>query len=279
MKEIDPFDLSAWVKLIADRNVSFVSSWSFEHPGGYACQSHAHSVFEIVYHFSGCGEIFVNGENVRYESGGCSIYSPQLEHRQKNLTSGRDICLLIAVEEPNPPPLFVYIPELGDSRIRDNIDYLSGLEHQGDPLLDAIWNCAGKELLLSLLRYRMNMSAREGMSNAQIYAHTARRMILQNLDSNSNFSAIARKIGVSEDYLRHVFRECFGIPMCQFQMQKRLEKAQKMLFYSNLTLKEIAEFCGFANERYLCRVFKQHTQMTPGAFKRKAMFTGNSLKE
>ncbi len=48
----------------------------------------------------------------------------------------------------------------------------------------------------------------------------------------------------------------------------RIDKAKLLLLSTDLKLQNIAQMCGFKNEYYFSRVFKEREDMAPGAFRR-----------
>ena len=44
----------------------------------------------------------------------------------------------------------------------------------------------------------------------------------------------------------------------------RLEEARNLLVYTGLSIKEIAERCGFTSDAYFCNCFRKHYKISPG---------------
>ena len=53
-----------------------------------------------------------------------------------------------------------------------------------------------------------------------------------------------------------------------YVMKKRMEKARRMLFNSELSIREIAEECGFSDNEYFSRCFKDYHGMSPTTWKK-----------
>ncbi len=85
-----------------------------------------------------------------------------------------------------------------------------------------------------------------------------------NLMRLSNESAF-----VNPDYLGKLFKKETGLKFNDFLLKIRIEKAMELLRESDLTLQEIAEKCGYAeNCAYFCVQFKKIQGMTPGEFRK-----------
>ena len=93
--------------------------------------------------------------------------------------------------------------------------------------------------------------------------------IIDNFNSIDSISDVALEIGISYDYLRHQFRDAYGMSMKQHLLNTRIEQAEQFLIYSPISLKQIAEECGFENDRYFNTSFKRHTGSTPGEYRKK----------
>jgi len=74
---------------------------------------------------------------------------------------------------------------------------------------------------------------------------------------------LAKKLGISEVYLRKLFSEHYGISPRQFIIDMRIQKAKSLLTNGTQTITSISEECGFSSLYHFCRAFKEKTGMTP----------------
>lgn len=79
---------------------------------------------------------------------------------------------------------------------------------------------------------------------------------------------IANAACVSISTLAGLFRRYLGVTIRESISQKRMESVRQMLIFSNKSISEIAEACGFTYSYYLAREFKKVHNMPPGAFRR-----------
>lgn len=78
-----------------------------------------------------------------------------------------------------------------------------------------------------------------------------------------------QKISRSVTYLRRKFNASVGISPAKYLNTVRIGHAKKLIarrLENYMSLSEIAEKCGFSDERYFTRVFKQYTGITPGEY-------------
>lgn len=84
---------------------------------------------------------------------------------------------------------------------------------------------------------------------------------ISNPEINNIF--LAKKLGISEVYLRKLFSVHYGTSPRQFIIDMRIQKAKSLLTNGNYTITSISEKCGFSSLYHFCRVFKDKTGMTP----------------
>lgn len=80
---------------------------------------------------------------------------------------------------------------------------------------------------------------------------------------------LAATIDLSQTQFSHAFKASTGMPPHRWQMHSRIRKVQKMLAARDMTLIEIANVAGFADQAHFTRVFKGLTGITPAEWRRK----------
>ena len=95
-----------------------------------------------------------------------------------------------------------------------------------------------------------------------------RREVLEALDSTPDVAHLARSRGMSRSHFSHHFRAVTGLPPARFVTQIRLEEVAHRLLETDRTLGIIAADTGFADAKHLCKVFRRHYHLSPGAFRR-----------
>lgn len=74
---------------------------------------------------------------------------------------------------------------------------------------------------------------------------------------------IARACSISESGLRQLFQEKLHISPTRCRLQMKVRRAQYLLESTDMTVNEISDALGFFDAAYFCRVFREHTGMTP----------------
>ncbi len=253
-------------RLLGEHALTFVCAWSQEsvHP----CPRHDHPVMELVYHPSGRGVTSLDdGSTLAYAEGGVVAYAARVAHDQIPSQRGTDVCVQLKVPRAITArlPKAAYYAPLSDPYVGEEFWSLSRTATQPDPSLRAVLNLRVTALLL-----RLHVSARQGDTAPDPqgdYLQRARHYLQNHFATIPHVAAVAEHAGVSEDYLRHLFRERAGTSLNQEINRLRVERAKELLRHSRLPLKNIAEQCGFQNERYFCTRFAAIAGVTPGAFR------------
>lgn len=97
-----------------------------------------------------------------------------------------------------------------------------------------------------------------------------KKYVMENLDGNLAMPALSRQMGVSESYLRAIFREGAGVSLGNFVRSVRLVQATYLLEEDQLDLGAIAETTGFGSLTSFTRAFRRMYDMTPSSYRKRA---------
>lgn len=93
-------------------------------------------------------------------------------------------------------------------------------------------------------------------------------MIDAALDTRLTIEMLAREVGLSPAHFARAFKETLGRAPHQYLLAQRLERARRLLESTALTLSDIAQRTGFADQAHFTRLFKRAFGTTPGALLR-----------
>jgi len=91
-----------------------------------------------------------------------------------------------------------------------------------------------------------------------IYSHLHTKITLDDLALRTKLSAT---------YVSKLFHKEVGVSVSQYIMKKRIEAAEKMLRYTDLTYTEIANSLCFCSESHFISVFKRYVKVTPREYR------------
>jgi AraC family transcriptional regulator len=87
--------------------------------------------------------------------------------------------------------------------------------------------------------------------------------INDNLDKDLKLAEIADQVGMSQYYFARLFKQSMGLPVYQYVLQCRVERAKQLLKQSELPIADIALAVGFTDHSQFTRHFKRIIGTTP----------------
>jgi AraC family transcriptional regulator len=158
------------------------------------------------------------------------------------------------------------------------------IEHIGWTLkADIDSNLAGGRLLRDSLgvalaarllqrHYRGSLPMREvrgGLSHTKLERVIAH--IEDNLASKLSLPGIAEIAGMSVSHLKTLFRNSTGVPVYEYVLRRRVERAQLLLRNQRFSIAEIAVATGFAHQSHLARHMHRILGYTPSSLRRRCV--------
>jgi len=97
---------------------------------------------------------------------------------------------------------------------------------------------------------------------------TFKQILRRNFKSMKKPSAFAEKMNISVSHLNDTVRSVTGFPVTYYIQQELMREAQRLLRYSDLAVKEIADILGFEDAQYFNRLFSKIMGISPGKFRK-----------
>lgn len=94
------------------------------------------------------------------------------------------------------------------------------------------------------------------------------RYIRNNANKNIQVSDVSKYAGLSKRVLERRFTEQLDRTPAQEIRRVRLDNAKQLLVKTDLSIPAISEFAGFGSPEYMAYVFRQHSKITPLAYRR-----------
>ena len=110
------------------------------------------------------------------------------------------------------------------------------------------------------------MHSFNGMRHA-LALKKAEDYILENFSKKLTLNGIAKAAGFSGPYFSKIFKDAMGENLTTYLNRLRVEKATSLLTNTNLTLCNIAQICGFADQSWFSKTFKYYNGKSPGKFR------------
>ena len=119
-------------------------------------------------------------------------------------------------------------------------------------------------LLLSETLYEKNST------NNQIYdIKVIKEYIDNNYLTNISLDKLSKKYYINKFYLTRLFKNTYGVTINNYINNKKITKAKELLRFSDLSINNISKECGFIDNNYFSRVFKQIESIAPKEYRDK----------
>jgi len=97
----------------------------------------------------------------------------------------------------------------------------------------------------------------------------AQRLIEDNYAAIDTVDTIAREVGISPRHFKRRFKSATGDLPLKYLQRIRIDAAKKRLETTRETIEEITWAVGYRDVSSFCRLFKQHTEISPRAYREK----------
>ena len=182
-------------------------------------------------------------------------YHAFLEHRKeqtplslsflKNLQKDLLQCFMIVLEQKE-----LYAHEISDALFRFPAHRLSELEAQIHSFFD------------QLRQGETVHQRKDTISNMLI------RYIDGHLSEPISRESLSKLVGLSPDYMSRIFKQETGIPLKEYIIEARLQKAARLLLTSKKSIAEISGEVGYPNFAYFSKLYKEHFGKPPSEVRR-----------
>ena len=110
-------------------------------------------------------------------------------------------------------------------------------------------------------------------NNTESYVHhkisLCKGMILSQLgDHGLNIKTLAKKLGISSDYLGRLFQKEAGCSLNHYIQNQRILMARELLTKSELDINQVCHLTGFIDPSYFTKVFKKIAQINPKEYRK-----------
>jgi len=236
-----------------------------EYPARYDNMITTHPFTELVYVLRGEGKIMGNKTSVTLGKGDVVLIPPDVTHRE--ITEKSPLTIFFAgFFEKNP----VFSA--------DSMHTFTNLSYTPKLLLQTILkenNSPHKDkneiisalLSVLLLFLRRGETLSTGKTVNGDCVSEAVTYMQQHPAQDIDLSGLSRRFNLNKNYFSAVFKKKTGVSPKRFQTALRIDVAQKMLFDSTRSIKEISEMVGFQDPYYFSRAFKKIAGMPPEAFR------------
>ena len=116
--------------------------------------------------------------------------------------------------------------------------------------------------------YNTESPSNKNLSRPAQISREFKKLLVQNVHTVKSPSEYASKLNVSEPYLNEVLKKVTGFSVSSWIQQEVVLEAKRLLYYSDLNVKEITHRLGYDDPAYFSRVFTNTAGSTPLAFRK-----------
>jgi AraC family transcriptional activator of pobA len=115
--------------------------------------------------------------------------------------------------------------------------------------------------------YSKLCTAEKGQSRPKQIAQDFKRLLSENFITEKSPTAYAQMLNISGAYLNESLNKITGMPVSYWITHEVMLEAKRLLYYTQLTVKEIAHQLGYDDHTYFSRLFKSTVNKTPLEFR------------
>ncbi len=91
------------------------------------------------------------------------------------------------------------------------------------------------------------------------------------LDAALTLRELAAEVGYSRSHFLRAFREATGVTPHRYLLNRRIERARRLLREAEMSIAQVASLCGFSSQAHLTLAFRKVCGLTPGEYRREAL--------
>ena len=235
-------------------------------------KSHAHPYYHLFYIQAGDFCFTVGGEAYRLTAGQTLLVPPQIDHGYVNETGAAGEYLEVK---------FARSATGGESPVQICDDPLAGmlcsriLQEYSD--LGKLADSSAVAYLQALLTTLQKDSRYREKPQQFLYLDASRfsplsRRIVHYLeahcDEELSLDALAAAMDYNKSYLCAAFKKDTGLTILDCQNMIRIRRAAELIVYSDHSLVQVSQLCGFSSVSHFNRVFLKYAGITPGQARR-----------
>lgn len=141
------------------------------------------------------------------------------------------------------------------SRMLENMDRL--LSYRDSEKLMSEW----KKMLLQAFSGRLGQED-SGRITEQIQA-----IVREEYRNDISLDELSKRVNMSPAYVSFLFKKETGFNLIKYITDYRMEKARKFLEDSQMKIVQVGKACGYENQPYFNRLFKNYYGMTPKQYR------------
>lgn len=161
-----------------------------------------------------------------------------------------------------------------------DVEELSKVEYLFDSIIeqlsvqpDNMWSCRARMSVIRIFDYAANLykEAFEINQESDTLIDCILTFIEFNLEKKFTIDDLCRWYNTNRTTLMTEFKHITGKTINEFVIDKRISVSKKILEFTNISIEELSEKCGFSSQSYFTRTFKRKTGLSPTQYRKQAI--------
>ena len=143
-------------------------------------------------------------------------------------------------------------------------------ERKHEKLYQAVLKDSGNALVaLVISQYLAQSKSADKLSRFELITKSFKALLETSFSTTKKPREYAQTLNISTAYLNECVKKTTGYSVSHQIQQRVILEAQRMLYHSNISIKEIATQLGYEDYAYFSRLFKKITGVTASSFQNK----------
>lgn len=231
--------------------------------------------FLLAIVLDGKGTLNYNGQNYRLEAGDCFFIDCRISHSYQSdnaepweLTwvhfNGCTTEEYYKLFTAQLPPVFHPVTT---SKLVSAVQEIMRLNAESYADTEVLTSGLLANLLTMLLT--VNSISEDGDTALQAKLKTVLAYIDANFTTDISLDELSHRFYISKYYLTREFKRAYGETIFQHIISLRVNYAKRLLRFTDKSVEEISELCGFNDQSYFSKQFKKAENVTCLAFRRR----------
>ncbi len=167
----------------------------------------------------------------------------------------------------------LYLQNMLYSIVKTMYDYYPGIESK--ELLvsaEALFSAGNSKELLKIYKDAMDkiflLMQKEGIDETRVIGKI-KNVVGKEYSKDISLNDMAEAVNLTPSYVSYIFKKETGQSLVKYITDVRMSKAKKLLEESDLKILQIAKRCGYENQSYFNRLFKNYYGITPKQLREK----------
>lgn len=233
----------------------------------FAERANLHS-YLIVYTISGEGVLSYNGEQYSLTAGTCFYIDCMELHCYETISSGKWEFLWLHFYGPEAKGYYsefvkngFRILNLGDEEIvHDLLWDLIEINKNKTQTVEYRTASLIVRIITELLVRRCNSIEEDTFLS---YVSQTIQYIEKHFAEELSLDLLAENVNISKYYLSRIFRQSTGETISEYKINYRINYAKELLKFTECSVEEIAEKCGYEYTSHFIQLFKEREHITP----------------